>query len=191
MIVWVALCLAGGGDLLEPPPLYGFADLEEGQEEKDIVGIEVFALRTHFDDGLKIEDAWGVGADLKLGLGGPTRTWLRLGYAGWNTENDEDRLPSEGVWVRQYRAGVGFDVPVREVFDLGFWIDGGVYRFRRDGEEDTSPYVEFLGTVGFRPVPNVRIGLLVMSTHTQSSFNREHTHLFHNYSAGPSVEVRF
>lgn len=192
MTVLMALCLlASGGDPWDLAGAFGLAGPDEPKELEDIVGLEIFALRTGFDDGLKIEDAWGLGADLKLGLGGPTRTWLRLGYAGWNTENDEDELPAAGVWVRQYRIGVGFEIPFREVIDLGFWFDGGVYRFRRDHEEDTSPYVEFLGTIGFRPVPNVRIGLMAMSTHTQSSFNHRHTHLYHNYSAGPAVEVRF
>jgi hypothetical protein len=197
MIVWMALCLAGGGDLLEPPPLYGgFPASQEKKEEdpgdpEDIFAIEAFALRTDFDEGLRIEPAWGMGADLKLGFGGPSRAWLRLGYAGWNTENDVDEIYASGVWVRQYRLGVGFEVPFRKLFDVGFWIDGGVYRFRRDEDEDTSPYVEFLGTIGVRPHPNVRIGLLLLSSHTQSSFNHDSTHLYHNYSAGPSVEVRF
>lgn len=190
MEILAALWLAAAGDVpgeLLPGGLAGTGE-DPGEE---IAGIEVFAIFTDFDDGLKIEEAWGLGADLKLGLGGPARTWLRLGYAGWNTENDEDELPSEGVWVRQYRAGLGFEVTLRERIDVGFSIDAGVYRFRRDGEDDTSPYLEFLGSLGFRPIPNVKVGLLAMSAHTQSGFNRQHTHLFHNYSAGPSLEIRF
>ncbi len=175
----IALCLLAGGGL------------QEQEAAGEYIGVEAFALWTRFDDGLRIQEAWGVGADFRLGLVGEHLIDLRLGYAGWNTENDEDELPAEGVWVRQYRAGLGLEIPLRKFVEVGFWINGGVYRFRRDGEDDTSPYLEFMGTFGFRPVPNVKIGIVAMSTHTESSFNREHTHLFHNYSAGPGVEIRF
>ncbi len=191
MGILVAMILAGGGSPLEPAGLYDFADLQEVEDQAVYVGFQAFGLWTRFDTGLRIEDAEGLGADFRLSLVGTDLVDFRFGFAGWNTGNDEDVLEPAGVRVRQYRAGLGFEVPLRRPLEVGFWVLGGVCRFRRDGENDTSPYLEFMGSVGLRPVPAVWIGIVGMATHTQSSFNHEHTHLYHNYSAGPAVEIRY
>ena len=77
------------------------------------------------------------------------------------------------------------------MLELGVAATLGVYRFRTDGDHDTSPFVEFEGSLGFRPIPQLKIGGLLLATHTQSSFSRSHTHLFHNYSAGLMAEFSF
>jgi hypothetical protein len=194
-IAALALSWAAGGDVPEIGerlPSIGELEWQEKTIEVDApIGVEVFAVWTRFDTGLKIEDHAGVGADLQFGWDyGVTTLWLSLGYAGWDTQNDEDELAAAEVRIRQYRAGVSTYFSWR-VLELGVGVTGGLYRFKRRHENDTSPFVEFEGSLGVRPVPAVRLGVLGLATHTQSSFNREHTHLFHNYSIGPFVEVRF
>jgi hypothetical protein len=174
-------------------PLPRLSDLEYRAPRatvEDFMGVEAFALWTRWDDGIHIDDHWGIGADLEFGWDyGVFRQAISLGFAGWGSDTDD--LPDAGVDIRQYRLGYALSFRIREVLELGGGITTGVYRFRRRNENDTSPYVEFEGSIGFRPLPMVRLGVLGLATHTQSSFNRSHTHLFHNYSAGPFVEVSF
>ena len=98
--------------------------------------------------------------------------------------------PDQDADIVQYRAGVGFEFPFSKA-ELGIGSNIGVYRFATSGDSDSSPYVEFEGSLGFRPIPPLKIGGLLMATYTQSSFTRSHTHLFGNYSGGLGVEWSF
>jgi hypothetical protein len=189
LLLCQAAALDGG------PELPRIADLE-WQEKKEpvehLIGVEAFAFHTSFDTGLRIEDHAGVGVDVEFAFdfGTPRVFGFSLGAAGLNTENDDGLLPDDRVTVRQYRAGFWADFSFRFV-EFGGAATVGVYRFAREGENDTSPFIELEGNVGVRPMEQFKAGLLFMATHTQSSFNRTHTHLFHNYSWGLFVEFRF
>lgn len=165
--------------------------VKSGREE--IFAVEAFFLRTAFDDGLRIDEGMGGGADINFRWqwNEKTRLGFHVGFAAWDTETNARGFSEVDVDVAQYRAGVGAEFPFGRVVELGLAVTGGVYRFHRNNENDASPFLEFEGSLGFRPTPSLKIGGLVMATHTQSSFNRSHTHLFHNYSAGLMVEFGF
>jgi hypothetical protein len=193
MTILLALAVVlGGGDPLDLPSIGDLSWQEPPDEEpKQIIGVEAFVLSTEFDGGLEIENAGGLGLDLNFRWKpGKVRFGFSLGYAGWNTENDEDTRPSASVQVRQYRVGFGLEFPFRFV-EFGIGSNVGIYRFRSDLDDDSSPYVELEGSVGFVPHPMIRFGLLGLATHTESSFNHQNTHLYHNYSLGLFAEVRF
>jgi hypothetical protein len=181
------------GMLLAVALLAGDADAPTRlADREEIFGVEVYVLRTAWDDGIDIEDGVGAGADFNFRWrwNEKTRLGFHVGFAAWDSELDVGGS-DEDVNVAQYRAGVGMEFPFGKVVELGIASSIGIYRFHRDGESDASPFVEFEGSLGFRVLPNLKIGGLVMATHTQSSFNRSHTHLFHNYSAGLMVEFSF
>lgn len=190
MTMLLAFVLASGPDL--PSSLVQEAGAaRKGREE--IFAVQPFYIHTDFDSGLKVEEGDGYGVDLlfRWRWNEKTRFGFTLGAAAVDTENDEDELLNDDdVDVRQYRAGVGAEFPF-SVVELGLSVLGGAYRFRRDGENDTSPFVEFGASLGFRPHPMFKVGGFLSATHTQSSFNRSHTHLFHNYNAGLMVELSF
>lgn len=195
MTIIVALALAlGGDDPLDLPSIGDLSWQDKGPGDEDpiqIVGVEAFAVSTQFDSGLLIEDEGGLGLDLNFRWKPhKVRFGLSVGYAGWNTENDTDRLPAESVRIRQYRLGFGMEFPFRFV-EFGLASTVGLYRFRSDLDDDTSPYLELEGSIGFVPVPQVKFGLLGLASHVESSFNHKNTHLYHNYSLGIFVEVRF
>jgi len=186
MTLALALCLMD----VEPLRLADPAPARAAREE--VFGVEAFVLTTSFDDGMHIDDAPGFGFDFNFRWqwNEKTRFGFSLGAAGWDPETDVSGLPDQDVDVVQYRAGVGAEFPFSKV-ELGVGATTGVYRFRTRGDHDTSPFLEFEGSLGFRPVPPFKVGGVVMATHTQSSFSRSHTHLFHNYSAGLMVEFSF
>ena len=161
-------------------------------ESEEQLGIEAFVLFSQFDDGLRIENSTGAGIDLEFGWhrGEKVVFGFSVGFAGWGTDNDQGAI-DDRVTITQYRASFWVDFRFKEVVELGLAGTAGYYRYRRDGEHDTSPFIEFEGSIGFVPSEYFKAGLVVLATHTQSSFNRSHTHLFHNYAVGPFVEVRF
>jgi len=194
----IAALLLQAAAVADDLPLPRLSDLEvqeppedrHAKRQRDFVGVEAFALWTRWDDGIHIEDGWGFGIDLEFGWDyGRFRQDVSLGIAAWNTETND--LPDAGVDVLQYRLGYSIGFEVREFLELGAGITTGVYRYRQRNENDTSPFIEFEGQIGVRPAPMVKVGLLLVATHTQSSFNRSHTHLFHHYSVGPFVEINF
>jgi hypothetical protein len=162
-------------------------------DREEIFGVEAFVLTTSWDEGIHVDDAPGFGVDFNFRWrwNEKTRFGFSVGAAFWDPETDVDALPDQDVDVVQYRAGVGAEFPFGKAVEVGVGVTTGVYRFRTRGDHDTSPFVEFEGSLGFRPIPALKIGGLVMATHTQSSFSRSHTHLFHNYSAGLMVELSF
>ncbi len=183
-------CLAVPGDDGPELPSIGEALVQDEAEPEQIIGAEAFAVNTQFDSGLEIDDGGGLGMDLNFRWRPrKVRFGFSLGYAGWNTENDRDRPPAS-VRVRQYRAGFGVEFPFRFV-EFGLAFTTGIYRFRSDLDDDSSPFVEFEGTVGFVPHPMLKAGLIGLATHTESSFNHKNTHLYHNYSLGLFAELRF
>lgn len=194
MTLLLAVVLALEGDL--PVRLADPAPQEEKgavADKEEIFGVELFVVSTQFDDGARVDDAVGAGADFNFRwkYRGKTRFGFSIGAAVWDSETDFSGLPDQDVDIAQYRLGVGLEFPFSRV-ELGIGATAGVYRFRGEGDEsDTSPFLEFEGSLGFRPIPSLKIGGLLLATHTQSSFNRSHTHLFHNYAAGLSVEFSF
>jgi len=190
MAILMAFILAGEPDL--PTTLAQEAGAVRKSRE-EVFGIQAFYVHTDFDEGLKVEDGNGVGVDLlfRWQWNEKTKFGFTIGGAFIDTENDTGELPvDEEVDVRQFRAGVGAEFPF-SVAEVGLSVLTGAYRFRRDGENDTSPFLEFGASLGFRPHPMIKIGGFLSATHTQSSFNRDHTHLFHNYNAGLMAELTF
>ena len=161
-------------------------------DREEIFGVEAFVVTTSWDDGIHIDDSPGIGVDFNFRWqwNEKTRFGFSVGAAAWDPETDVDGLPDQDVDVAQYRFGVGAEFPFSRV-EIGIGVSAGAYRFKTEGDHDTSPFVEFEGSLGFRPIPELKIGGLLMATHTQSSFSRSHTHLFHNYSAGLMVEFSF
>lgn len=197
MHVLLALALQAADPVLFEglPATLEFQEKEGERRERsrtEALALEAFVVKTQFDDGLMIQEAAGLGFDVKLGwlYHGRTALNINVGYAGWNTENNDDVAIPSDVTVRQYRLGLSGDFPFR-IAELGVGITGGVYRFNSDLDDDTSPYLEFEGSIGVRIIPELKVGFIGMITHTQSSFNRSHTHLFTNYSGGLAVEFRF
>ena len=185
VLLRLALALADDGlpeTLAEP--------LAEGKEE--IFAVEAFLLTTSFDDGLHIGHAIGVGTDFNFRWrwNGKTRFGFHVGAAFWDADTDLGGLPDQDADIVQYRAGVGAEFPFSKV-EIGLAATIGAYRFRTSGEADTAPFLEFEGSLGFRPIPELKIGGLLMMTNTESSFTRSHDHFFTNYSAGLAVEWSF
>lgn len=189
MVILLACVLLGETEL--PTALAQEAGARRSRDE--IFGLQAFYVHTEFDEGLKIEDGNGVGVDLlfRWQWNEKARFGFTIGGAAIDAEIDTSELPiDDDVDVRQFRAGVGAEFPF-SVVEIGLSVLTGAYRFRRDGENDTSPFVDFAASLGFRPHPMFKIGGFLSATHTQSSFNRDHTHLFHNYNAGLMVELTF
>lgn len=190
------LALALLTDLGDLPRTLG----EPLQEEKgaapkgtaQVFAVEAFVLTTSFDEGIRLDDGVGGGVDFNFRwqYNGKTRMGFSVGVAGWDTETDIDFVPDQDVDIVQYRFGFGAEFPFSKV-EIGLGVTAGVYRYRADDDADTSPYLEFEASLGFRPVPMLKIGGMLLASHTQSSFARSHTHLFHHYSAGLGVEVGF
>ena len=199
-IVLLAVQSLFGGSALSAPddPLPKFGELEtpvsaQGRHEPyPWIGVEAMYVRTNFESGIRINDAWGLGADATITLDYGTRSFLgfRFGYVGWNTRTDDDSIAEESVWVRQYRVGLfgAFQARFLE-FRIGA-VTGG-YRFRRDGNNDTAGFLEFEAAVGGRPNEFIWLGVRVMQTWTVTDFNHKNNHGYVNYSIGPAVEVRF
>ena len=191
MAILLLAVLAGGETDLPVRMAQEAGAVPRGREEG--FGVQAFYVHSDFDDGLKIEAGDGLGVDLlfRWRWNGKTRFGFTIGAAAIDTENDTDELPiDDDVDVRQFRAGVGAEFPF-SVVELGLSALTGAYRFRRDDENDTSPFLELGASLGFRPHPMLKVGGFLSAAHTQSSFNRSHTHLFHNYNAGLMVELTF
>ncbi len=194
MTLLCALAVAWSADDPFDLPSIGDLSVQEHAEGPHLIGVEAFALLTTFDSGFKMEDtAGGLGADLNFRWKprGKVSFGFSLGFLGYNTENDEDRLPAASVRIRQYRAGFGVEFPAR-FMEFGLASTVGITRYRSDFDDDSSPYCELEGNLGFVPAGGfVKVGLLGVTSYTQSSFNHTRTHLYHNYSAGVFVEIRF
>jgi hypothetical protein len=192
----ILLCQAF--DLGGPPPedLPRISDLNwtprppHGVEER--IGAEVFAVWTRFDTGLRVDDAWGFGGDVKLGLdwGTPVTLNFKIGYAGWETDNDDQQTFSAKSKIRQYRFGVGGDFATPWL-EFGLYAIFGLYHFHNVITNDTDAFFELQGSIAFKPMPHLKIGITGMTTFVSSNFNRAGTHLFTNQSIGPMVEVSF
>jgi hypothetical protein len=158
-------------------------------EEK--IGVEAFAVWTRWDPGLRIDDGFGFGADVKVGLdwGTPASLGFRMGYAGWDTDNDDQQTFPGRTRVGQYRFGFGGDFSSKH-FDFSIYANSGLYHFHtRHVENDTKFFFEFEGSIKFKPVPYLKLGLVAMMTCTSTDFNRASSHLFTNHSIGPAVEI--
>ena len=176
-------------------PLPKFGDLEprvDHNEPYPWLGIQPMALWTNFESGLRIKDKWGVGADATLTLDYGKKSFLgfTLGYAGWNTRTEGNSVPSEGVWVRQYRVGI-FGAFQFRFLELKIGANTGGYRFRRESQNDTAGFFEFEAGLGARPNEFFWVGIVGMQTFTVTNFNHSNNHSYVNYSVGPAVELRF
>jgi hypothetical protein len=183
-------------EVAAPPPEEwpSFSDMEWTPARKvgeERFSVEAFAVYTKFDSGIRLEDGWGFGADMKIGVnwGGPTLV-VRLGYAGWSTENDDSKTFPGHTTIGQYRLGIGGDFAARH-FEFGLYANMGLIHFHtRHVDNDTAPYFELEATAGYKPVPFLKVGLTGMLTWVNTNFNRASTHLWVNESIGPSVEVK-
>jgi hypothetical protein len=191
----IVICqvLGSTGTHEEELPKIGDLVQEQRGEVFPWFGVEPMAVWTSFDSGLHVKDSWGYGVDATVTLDYGNRAFLgfRAGVLGWNTRTEASiAIPAEGVTVRQYRIGVFGEFPIR-FLELGIGANVGGYRFRREGQNDSTGFFEFQGMLGGRPLPNVWVGILGMQTFTSSNFNHSGDHFYVNYSVGPGVEVRF
>lgn len=156
------------------------------------IGIEPVALWTAFDHDLDVKNVWGYGADATVTLDYGTRAFLgfRAGYIGWNTRVEIAPNVEKSCWIRQYRIGVYGQFPFR-FMEFGIGANVGGFRFRRDGDGDTTGFFEFQGMLGGRPSEFVWVGIVAMQTFTSSDFNHKNEHFILNYSIGPAFELRF
>jgi hypothetical protein len=161
-------------------------------EVEERVGADIFAVWTQFDTGLRLKDAWGYGGDFKIGMDwGKTVTLnFKLGYAGWDTDNDDQQTFSAKSKIRQYRFGVGGDFSTRWI-DFGLYAITGLYHFHSRITNDTNGFFELQGSITFKPFPHLKVGITGMTSFVSTDFNRAATHLFTNQSIGPMVEVSF
>lgn len=160
---------------------------------EDRYSVEAYALYTKFDPGIRLEDGWGAGADVKVSIdwGTPARLVVRMGYAGWSTENDDSKTFPGRTSIGQYRLGFGGDFGAHRI-EFGVYANVGLYHFHtRHVDNDTAPFFELEATAGFKPVPFLKVGLMGALTWVSTNFNRASTHLWLNESIGPSVEVKF
>lgn len=175
--------------------LPAIGDLEwspQAHPAEERIGVEAFAVWTRFDTGLRIEDAWGFGGDVKVGLdwGTSSSLGMRLGYAGWETENDDQQTRTGHTKIRQYRIGVGGDFSSRYL-EFSIYGNSGLYHFHtRQVDNDTKMFFELQGSIGVKPLPFLKLGITGMVTWTSSDFNRGSSHLFTQHSIGPMIEVR-
>lgn len=176
-----------------PPPASDPSGWAPAKLAEERISLEAFAIYTKWDPGIRIEDGWGFGADLKIGVNWVSAASLvaRLGYAGWSTENDDSKTFPGHTDIAQYRFGVGGDFSTRH-FDFGIYLNFGLYHFHaRHVDNDTAFFVELEATAGYKPFPFLKLGLAGMVTFVNSNFNRASTHFFTNESIGPAVEVKF
>jgi hypothetical protein len=163
-------------------------DPAPGKEE--IFGLEAFFVATDFDDDLGIDaDAGGLlDLNFRWRKNGRTRFGFSLGVGLWDAETTG--ATNLDVDVYQYRAGFGAEFPF-SVMEIGLAGTLGMYDFKSDFDDDRSPFFEIEFSVGWRPVPQLKIGGMLMITHTQSSFGTSGTHLYTNFSGGLGVEFTF
>ena len=182
-------------DPAETPELPSIENLDWAPRRpvEERLSAEVFAVWTRFDDSIRIDDAWGIGGDVKVGLnwGSGATLVMRLGYAGWETDNDDQQTASGRTHVRQYRIGVGGDFSTRHV-EFGIYAVSGLYHFHsRRLDNDTKGFFELMASIGAKPWPFLKIGVVGMVTCTSSDYNRGSSHLFTQHSIGPSIEFKF
>ncbi len=176
---FIALLAVLSGEGLEPC----------GEDIDRLIGIRASVVYTGWDKDLDLESGPGYEIDFR-GVFNPrstTRYFAGLGFAGWNAENEN---PSVDVDIWMYRLTGGIEVDFRTL-DVGFAISTGAMYFHRTGESDDAPFLEFELSLGYKPTPYLRIGLVAIANHAYSAFNHKHNHLVHNYSVGPGVEFRF
>lgn len=167
------------------------APIRAGGAEQHL-GVDVYALYIRWDSGLRLEDSWGYGGDVKFGLewGTPVMLCFKLGYAGWRTDNDDSKTFAAVSNVREYRAGVGADFAAK-FFDFGIYANFGVIHFHSDPETDTARFFELQAVLAFRPAPHFKIGITGMVNWVGTDYNRASTHLFTNHCIGPIIEFIF
>lgn len=167
------------------------APVRAGEPDQHL-GLDVYALWTRWDDGLRLEDEWGFGADLKYGIewGKPVMLVVKLGYAGWYTENDAQQTTPGAANVSQYRFGVGGDFATK-YFDFGIFGNLGLYHFHSRPNNDTARFFEIQAILALKPIPQLRIGITGMVTWVGTDYNRASTHTWTNHSVGPIIELMF
>ena len=192
----ILMCQALELGAAPPEDLPRISDLEWSPRPARVVeeriGAEVFVVYTRFDTGLRVDDAWGFGGDVKLGLdfGTPVILNFKLGYAGWDTDNDDQQTFAAKSKIRQYRFGVGADFSTPKL-EFGLYAIFGLYHFHNVITNDTDTFFELQGSIAFKPLPHLKVGIIGMTSFVNSNFNRAGTHLFTNQSIGPMVEVSF
>lgn len=156
------------------------------------IGADVFAVWTKWDDGLRIDEGWGYGGDVKFGLewGTPVMFNIKIGYAGWYTENDAQQTAPGHTQVAQYRIGVGGDFATK-FFDFGIYANLGLFHFHSRPDNDTARFFELQAIIAVKPFPHFKVGVTGMVTWVGTDYNRASTHTWTNHSIGPIIELTF
>ena len=156
-------------------------------------GGDVHVVRTHFDDDMRVEGGWGMGADVRLAFdyGKAAGFSFQAGVTGWETETESDRTKAADVHVRRYRAGIGLNLKSKVVrFDT--WVNIGFYRFRGGNDRDTSPFLNLEVAFGIHGGGRATVGVLADMTLSSTNFHERSTsHFVDNPGLGAFVDVRF
>ena len=157
----------------------------EGKEE--IFGLEAWYIATDFDEDSGIDADGGGIVDLNFRWRkNRTRFGFSIGAGLWDAGTTG--AVDLDVDVFQYRAGFGAEFPFSQV-EIGLGAAIGLYDFECDVDDDRAPFFEVEFSLGWRPIPQLKIGGLLMMTHMQSSFLTSSTHLYTNFSAGIGIEL--
>ena len=167
------------------------APARAGEAEQHL-GADIFAIWTRWDDGLRLEDGWGFGGDLRYGIewGTPVMLVVKVGYAGWYTDNDDSKTAPGAANVSQYRVGVGGDFAAK-FFDFGIYANLGITHFHSRPNNDTGRFFELQAILTVKPAPQVKIGITGIVNWVGTDYNRSTTHTWTNHSIGPIIEVMF
>jgi len=163
------------------------AALQGPGDKEEIFGLEAWFIATDFDEDIGIDAEAGGIVDLNFRWRKTrTRFGFSIGAGIWDAETTG--AADLDVDVFQYRAGFGAEFPFSAV-ELGLGATVGLYDFESDADDDRAPFFEAEFSVGWRPIPQLKIGGLLSITHTQSSFGTSSTHLYTNFSAGLGIEL--
>jgi hypothetical protein len=158
-------------------------------DKEEIFGLEAFFVASDFDSDLPVDVDTGGLIDLNFRWRKHrTRFGFSVGAGFWDAETRGALDLDVDVW--QYRAGFGAEFPF-SVMEIGLGTAIGLYDFKSDLDDDRAPFLEVEFSLGYRPVPELKIGGLLIMTHTNSSFGTSDTHFYTNFSAGLGVEITF
>jgi len=177
--------------LLQAVPGQEEYQFERERHEFKLAGLLVAAeaIRTGFDEDLRLEDAWGFTVEAHLRLG--EIYYYRFAGTWWDAEDD---FPSSGdVEAETYTAGLGMDWTFGAFRNFSFDLGGGVglMRLRDDADKETGFLFQLEAAARLRLAPHVGLCLTGMADFANLHFRTAETRHMTNLSVGAGVEVSF
>lgn len=147
------------------------------------------AVRTGFDEDLRLEDAWGLTVEAHLRLG--EIYYYRFAGTWWDAE--EDFAAGDDVEAEAYTAGLGMDWTFGAFPNVSFDFGGGIglMRLRSDVDKETGFLFQLEAAVRFRFTPHVGLRLTGLADFPNLHFNTVETEHMTNLSAGAGIEITF